>query len=37
MVTFQIVNLDAKRNQNREAMNALKTEMPDSGEWNLTW
>lgn len=30
--TFQIVDLDAKRNRNREALNTLKNEMSDSGE-----
>ena len=29
---FQIVDLDTKRNRNREALNALKNEMSDSGE-----
>nr|XP_046237775.1 p53 and DNA damage-regulated protein 1 [Scatophagus argus] len=28
----QIVNLDSKRNRNREALNALKNEMSDSGK-----
>ncbi|AWP03468.1 putative p53 and DNA damage-regulated protein 1 isoform 2 [Scophthalmus maximus] len=31
----QIVDLDTKRNQNREALNALKTEMSDSGHPEL--
>lgn len=29
---FQIVDLDTKRNRNREALNALKNHMSDSGE-----
>lgn len=29
---FQIVDLDSKRNKNREALNALKDEVSDSGE-----
>lgn len=33
ILIFQIVDLDTKRNRNREALNALKNEMPDSGEW----
>lgn len=29
---LQIVDLDTKRNRNREALNALRNEMSDSGE-----
>lgn len=32
MLLFQIVDLDTKRNRNREALNALKNEVSDSGE-----
>lgn len=32
---FQIVDLDTKRNRNREALNALRNQMSDSGETPL--
>lgn len=35
LLIFQIVDLDTKRNRNREALNALKNEMSDSSEWCL--